>query len=62
MTRVDDPIGYEVIIMELKSSFKSYCELYGLDVAKKAVRQAYTEVFKNEQVPCAENNLGRNKV
>ena len=48
--------------MELKSSFKSYCELYGLDVAKKAARQAYTEVFRNEQVPCAENNLGRNKV
>lgn len=59
---MDDPIGYEVIILELRTSFKAYCELYGLDVAKHAVRQVYTEVFKNEQVPRTEDNSGWNKV
>lgn len=48
--------------MELRASFKAYCELYGLDVAKQAVRQVYTEVFKSEQVSRAEDNSGRNRV
>lgn len=59
---MNEPIGYEVIVMELRASFKAYCELYGLDVAKQAVRQVYTEVFKSEQVSRAEDASGGNKV
>lgn len=48
---MDDPIGYEVLIMELRGTFELYCEIYGMSASKKAIRQVYTEVFKNEQVP-----------
>lgn len=56
MTRMDDPIGYEVMIMELRGMFKLYCEIYGMSASKKAIRQVYTEVFKNEQVPREKNS------
>ena len=59
---MNEPIGYEAIILELRTSFKAYCELYGHNVAKQAVRQVYTEVFKSEQVSRAEDASGGNKV
>lgn len=45
---VDEPIGYEVLLMELKGTLEAYCRIYGADATKQAVKQAYTEVFKNE--------------
>lgn len=60
--RMDKPIGYEVMILELRASFKAYCKLYGRHAAKQAVSQVYTEVFKSEQVSCAENASGGNQV
>lgn len=56
MTRMDDPIGYEVLVMELRGAFELYCKIYGMHASKKAIRQVYTEVFKSEQVPREKDN------
>ena len=48
MIAVDEPIGYEVLIMELKGTLEAYCRIYGAGATKQAVKQAYTEAFKSK--------------
>lgn len=42
----DKPIGYEVILMDLKGTLKSYCRAYGTKATKNAVKQVYAEIFE----------------
>lgn len=43
---MDECIGYEVLISELQGIIKAYCDLYGNNVVKKAMKQVYAEVLR----------------
>lgn len=45
----DEPIGYDVLLMELRGIFKACCDLYGSEITKQAVKQVYAEVFQAEK-------------